>query len=158
MCGDQLAKGLRQGGFGLRDIGASNLANSEAVLSGLELFAQNRDIVLVHLKQGLVAHDVEIRLGYGLEYCGLNGQRLRPCRFDEVDRLAGLRHCTPAAVDRLCRRDGEGVWSGFSMNAIGQTDSASGLIRRGRIARLAGKIDRRPPIRQRLRHALVSCS
>src|SRR5262249_52073250 len=150
---DQLTDRLRQGCLGLCDIGAGYLADAKTVLGRLELLAEDRHIVAVNLEQGLIAHDVEMGLGNSLEHRSLDRQGLRPRRLHEVDRLTGLRCRTSATVDLLCRRGGERVWSGLSMAG---TDR--GLRRCGRIARLAGEVDRWAPISQRLRNLLVGCS
>ena len=49
LLGDQSALGLRQRGFGLRHVGASDFADAETVLGRLELFAQHLDVVAIDL-------------------------------------------------------------------------------------------------------------
>src|SRR5438132_12772122 len=111
LSGDQLTNRLCEGGLGLSDIGAGHLAHSKTVLGRLELLAEDRHVVAVDLEQGLIAHHVEMGLGNSLEHRSFDQQGLRPRRFYEVDRLAGLRCGASAAVELLCRGDGERVWS-----------------------------------------------
>src|SRR5713226_6122813 len=94
---NQGALGLRERRLGLRHIGAGDFADTETVLGGLELLAQDLDVVAVDLEQGLVANHVEIGLSNRLEDRGLHRQGLRPGRLYGIDRLSGLR------LERGCR-------------------------------------------------------
>src|SRR4029077_10940351 len=106
LSGDQVADSLSERGFGLRDISAGHFADAKPILSCLKLLTENRHVVAVYLDQRLVAHYVEISLGYGLEHQGFDRQGLGSRRLYKVDRLAGLRHGAPPSVDRLVRCDG----------------------------------------------------
>src|SRR5262249_22827690 len=130
---------------GLRDIGAGDFTDAEAVLRRFELLAQDRHIVALDLDQLLIADDIEIGHRDGLENRGLDRQRLRPRRFDSIDRLPGLRHRPAAAVDRLRRLELYQIWSGLDVKPVGGGRRLGGLKRRSTVADLAGEIDRRTP-------------
>ena len=57
---------LRAAGLGLGHVGARHLADIEPVFGGLELLAQQRDVILAQADDGGVAHDIDIG-GHGIE-------------------------------------------------------------------------------------------
>jgi hypothetical protein len=135
----------------LGDIGAGQLADLRANSGRFEFLAEDIFVVAVDREQVLVAHDVEIGLRHPLEHRGLDRQGLRPRCLDDVDGLPQLRLGAAATIDLLRRGQIErgGVAVGIRSRACRRrlgTHAVPGL---------AGKGDRRPPIRQSLRHYLI---
>ena len=140
--------------FGLCNIGSGDFADPKAILRRLELLAQNLNVVAVDFNESLIAHDVEIGLRHRLEHQGLDGERLRPRRFDRVHRLPGLRDRVATAVNRLRDLQIDRVREKRRILAPdGWLGEAHPIA-----AHLAGKIDRRAPAGERLRNLLVGCA
>jgi hypothetical protein len=123
-------------------------------LRRFELLAQDFLVVAGYLDERLIADAVEISLHHRLEDRGLDRERLRPRRLHRVGRLRGLRLGTAAAIDGLVHLN--------LQCPRGQVDIAGRREQLRRIDRVdvleAGvgvEGDRRPPIRERLRHLLV---